>query len=228
LILFQLLKYYDFKGNLNLCHLLGRVNGKTSGPNVAVIIAHIFPNHTGGVGLELFGLETTDIDNPRNFLRLQAQVEKAFDARRLTIVLHGGALHAYLLDRSLENTSLHGTNLRFRDVHMRPLTFQNAERPYHRLLAAHAGQCFKHAQVVGWRSPEQSKSDTRVMELASFSLNEDAQAAIQRWVLAGRTVQTQEAANAGAGAAAEPDTSSSELEPEREEQSPIADGGGEW
>jgi hypothetical protein len=198
------LMHYGFNGNQNLCHLLGQVNGPTSGPNVAVITAHIFPNHTGGVGLDLFGLATTDIDNPRNFLRLQAQVEKAFDARRLTFILHGGALCAYLVDRSLENTRLNGTNLRFRNLHLRPLNFHNDERPYHRLLAAHAAHCFKNAQIVGWRSPvPQSESDIRVMELASFSMNEDAQEAISRWVLAGR------AANAEAGAAAEPDASSS-------------------
>jgi hypothetical protein len=202
------LEHYGFGENRNFCHLLGRVNGPISGRDVAVISAHIYPNHTGGDGLELYGLTTTDINNPRNFLRLSTQVEKAFDARRLTIMLHGGELCAYLLDRSLEDTRLNGTSLRFRDVHLRRLTFRNHERPYHRLLAAHAAHCFQNAQLVGWRSPvSQSESDMRVMELASFSLNEDAQATINRWLLAGRAVQVQEAADAGEGAAgaAEPD-----------------------
>ena len=223
----DVLRHYGFNGNRNLCHLLGRVKGPTSGPGVAVITSHIFPNHTGGAGLELFGLATTDINNPRNFLRLSAQVEKAFDARRLTFVLHGNELCAYLLDPSLRGKHLNGTSLKFSDVHMRPLKFQNKERPYHRLLAAHAADCFKNAQA-DWQSPlSQSQSDTRVMELARFSCNEHAQDTIKRWLLAGRAVQEQVVPNAGAGAATKPERNGERVEePELLEQSPSADAGG--
>ena len=217
------LEHYGFGGDRNLCHLVGHVNGAANGPEAAVITAHIFPNHTGGEGLELYGLRQSDIDNPRNFLRLHKQVEKAFDSRRLTIVRHQGQLCAYLVDKSLSGTKLSGIkkpHLTFGDCHLRPLAFSNNEFPFRRLLAGHAADTFAYAQRMGWRGHEQQyEEDTRVMELASFSLDKTAQDNIRRWLLAGRAVPDQEVANAGAGAEAE-------LEPEGEEQPPSAGGGG--
>jgi hypothetical protein len=198
------LAHYGFGGDFQRCHLCGHVDGAPHGPKAVIITAHIFPNHTGGDGLHLFGLKRSDIDIPRNFLRLHNQVEKAFDSRRLTIVHHGGRLCAYLLDPSLRATRLAGTNpsLTFGQCHLRALTFLNDERPFRRLLAAHAADCFAHAESMGWIGEQQeSEWEMRFKELASFSLDDAKQENIKQWLLAGRSVQ-QEADNAGAGAAA--------------------------
>jgi len=46
-------------------------------------IAHIWPAKTFGRGLELFDLNYTDINNPRNFLVVPRTVEKFFDAKSI-------------------------------------------------------------------------------------------------------------------------------------------------
>jgi len=45
--------------------------------------AHIWPQHTKGLGLHLFNLSLDDQDSPRNMMRLHFAIEAAFDVKRL-------------------------------------------------------------------------------------------------------------------------------------------------
>jgi len=203
----DVLSFYGFNGDHRLCHIVGKVkHASAAGSSTAaggqadalVKTAHIWPNHTNGVGLPLFGLAIKDLTSPRNFLRLHEQVEKAFDHRRLTIVFHGGQLSAYVLDPSLMNMRIKGTQYTFRDCHQYPLTFLNDERPFHRLLAAHAAKSFAFAEVQGWIQPhERGALEIKAKELARHSLDEVARANIERWA-----ISSGRAGAAGAGASA--------------------------
>jgi hypothetical protein len=195
------LQFYGFAGDHRLCHLVGKVKhvDKHVGKDPTVITAHIWPNHTNGAGLQLFNLANKDLNSERNFLRLHEQVEKAFDHRQLTFVFYGGKLSAHVLDPALMNQCIAGTQLTFADWHQKALTFRNKERPFHRLLAAHAAKSFAHAETQGWIQPhELSALQIRAQELARHSLDAVARANIERWAISsGRA-----AGSAGAGTGA--------------------------
>ena len=53
--------------------------------NVSVINAHIWPRHAAA-DLVIFDLKTDQIHSPQNILRLQKEIERAFDNCRLTFV----------------------------------------------------------------------------------------------------------------------------------------------
>ena len=70
--------YYGIKSSY--CMVLGNCGKKK------VACAHIWPKHTHGKGLPSFGLEEKDINCPRNFLRLNKQIEINFYKKRLAFL----------------------------------------------------------------------------------------------------------------------------------------------
>eukprot|EP00981_Chlorochromonas_danica_P008222 scaffold2066_cov229-Ochromonas_danica.AAC.6 len=45
--------------------------------------SHIWPKWTKGAGLEVLELSQNEVNNPRNFSRLHATIERAFDKKKL-------------------------------------------------------------------------------------------------------------------------------------------------
>ena len=86
-----------------------------------IICTHIWPSHTNGKELEEFDLVAIDVHHPRNFLRLQKDIERAFDHKRLYFEYVDGAesnqirLRVVLLDPEIreENISVNGGSIRF-------------------------------------------------------------------------------------------------------------------
>jgi len=154
---------------MNECQLLGLLPSSE-----AIKSAHIWPNWTDGLQLPLFGLETSDAQHPRNFLRLHSDVEHAFDHKRLTFRLQGAELMIHVLDPLLLSEQIGKTGRTFNDCHQLhlSLTFSNTNRPYHRLLAVHAQCSFRNARKKGWIQ-EQDLTDGEVWatEMARHSLN---------------------------------------------------------
>eukprot|EP00977_Amphora_coffeiformis_P013361 scaffold3484_cov184-Amphora_coffeaeformis.AAC.2 len=72
--------YYGLNDE-RFCQVLGPVD-----PNrVSVINTHIWPRHACQ-DLSLFDLDPSFVHDPRNVLRLQKDIERAFDNRQLTFI----------------------------------------------------------------------------------------------------------------------------------------------
>ena len=138
------------------CMVLGRVT------HCHVVCAHIWPRGTIGKGLEIFDLHNADVNNPRNFLRLQKSIEKAFDDKRLIFVpvslaLSGAlTLKVVILDPSLntEDLSYNNITVKFSTIQKKlfSYTFLPGKTPFTRLLANHAVQAMNKAKILGWIS----------------------------------------------------------------------------
>jgi hypothetical protein len=86
----------DYYGLLNerYCQILG-----PQPEQIKIINAHIWPRHAASQ-IGLFNLRARDIHTPRNVIRLQKDIERAFDSRKVTFVGQAGhfvlsALSAY-------------------------------------------------------------------------------------------------------------------------------------
>jgi hypothetical protein len=158
------------------CMVLGKAT------HCDIICAHIWPSHTNGKGLEGFGLEAEEVHHPRNFLRLQKDIERAFDHKRLYFEYVDGAesnrirLRVVLLDPEIgkKNISFNGKSIPFCDVHdtIFDHTFVNDKKPFLRLISLHADQAVLKAKGMNWIS---DNSDTiskraRILDLARLSL----------------------------------------------------------
>jgi len=171
------LHHYGLQGNF--CQVIGPTQA-------SIITAHLWPNHTNGLGLNFFDLKQEDLENPRNFLRLHFQIEKAFDHRQLTIVKAGNHLLVWVLDPSLMSTQLQNVKggITFQQLHRRPLQFLNSERPFTRILAAHVAASFRHAEKEGWiQAPEQmSLAHEWATEMARHSMSNTASEHLLWWI----------------------------------------------
>jgi hypothetical protein len=124
-----------------------------SGPK-DVVGAHIWPHHTGGRGLENFGLEDSFVWRPRNALLLLKTVEKSFDHMRAGFFYDGTSFKYVVLDPALLQetasegvtfASLHDTELQLPSY----ATTTNAF-PCRRLLAWHFTQVCANALKNYW------------------------------------------------------------------------------
>ena len=52
-----------------------------------VMNAHLWPHHTKGRGLNILQLNTEDVNDPRNFLRLHKSLEHAFDRHEIIFMI---------------------------------------------------------------------------------------------------------------------------------------------
>eukprot|EP01039_Chlorochromonas_danica_P002783 gene2783-3037_t len=129
--------------------------------------SHIWPKWTKGAGLEVLELSQNEVNNPRNFSRLHATIERAFDKKKL------------YFERLLQETIVKGNNdkIAFSDINGKlfdyVFTHENPKRkPFMRLLAQHAKRAVSVAVKVGWieEDSEIEEHHRRVIELARQSL----------------------------------------------------------
>jgi hypothetical protein len=156
------------------CMVLGEVT------HSHIICSHIWPKHTAGRGLDMFGLEESDVSNPRNFLRLHTAIERAFDRKQLTFVADPSvdgviSLKLVVLDPNLMQGSFFASEAEifFSALHDNPIhyQFQPNRRPFLRLLATHTKQAFEKAKANGWIEQDaQSEGRQRALELARLSI----------------------------------------------------------
>jgi len=182
-------KYYKInKKQMNgFCMVLGNVC-----QNDEVICSHIWPSHMYGNFLDSFGLSESDSNNPRNFLRLNKHIEKAFDEKRLTFLKTPNEeeniiqLKIVLLDPDLKDEAkkdddknyylVKGVKKYLKDLHNQDFDYKFApdRKPYLRLLAMHTKCAINKAKGIGW-IPDIGQFEeyrTRNIELARLSLND--------------------------------------------------------
>jgi len=159
------------------CMVLGRVT------HCSIISAYIWPNLTGGRGLDTFGLTSADMTNPRNFLRLHDKVEKAFDRKRLTFLPVDASnvvsLVVVILDPALRSEPLVYNNetisMESLDGKVFNYKFPADKTPFLRLLAVHALRAHEKAVENRWILNDTALAErkARVRELARLSLEQN-------------------------------------------------------
>jgi hypothetical protein len=169
------LLYYGLV-NKKQCQILG-INTKN------VVNAHIWPDHNKR-NLVLVGLKPTDADDPRNILRLHRDIERFFDHKQVTFTQSG--IQEFLLkvlDPSIGTEVLEDTSLTFNDIDGHSLCFPNGNMPWRRLLATHSIFAHRHARDSGWLpSDELTAAEVNAHALMAFSLDEDAQDRVKRFL----------------------------------------------
>ncbi|CAF2157538.1 unnamed protein product [Rotaria magnacalcarata] len=137
----SVMNFYNLKRNL--CMVLGVINKKSK----HVVTGHIYPK-SKSTGLQFFDLQLSDIDNPRNCLRLTKEIERAFDAQNLTIIKKNGELKIFLLNNTMSSKRITPVSPHtFGSIHGLSLMFNNEKRPFHRLLALHCYSSFNNARL---------------------------------------------------------------------------------
>ena len=137
-----------------------------------------------GEGLETLGLQANDISNPRNFLRLENSIEKAFDRKHLTFtpqfLEHAGTfklrltvLNPELLESNLlDNSENRITSFAAINNAESSYTFNEHKRPFLRLLARHKLVTLRKARKLGWiEETSYSAERNSAIECARASLN---------------------------------------------------------
>jgi len=167
------IQYYGLFGK-NHCQVLG--NGTKN-----VVNAHIWP-YNNKANLPLVDLQETDINNPRNVLRLHEDIEWHFDRFYLTFVPSG--INAYILkvlDPSILPSTISDTTpcRTFTDIDGRQLSCPSGT-PWRRLLATHSILAHRKARKDGNLEEDQlSAAEVSANELMAFSLDDAAQCRVQ-------------------------------------------------
>lgn len=167
------ISYYGLSG-IKHCQILGPAAGSVQN-------AHIWPYNNRG-NLKLADLEETDIDDPRNVLRLHNEIEHKFDRFAIAFVQSGGDLTLKVLDPGLKTstTPLQGTHASFQSIDGKKLLLPSGNRPWKRLVGTHSILAHRHARDQGWLPEEQlTEAESSAVELMEWSLDEDAQARIK-------------------------------------------------
>jgi len=166
----QVLEFYGIQRER--CMVLGA----TRAP---VITSHIWPKHTCGQGLTIFGLVREDVNNERNLLRLHHRIEHHFDRRNLIFQIvdsHPTRLRLKLvvLNSEINNQQLDYHDLTFAQLNGREFDFPVDQAPFRRLLAVHAFDAFLKARDEGWVTEEFFNSGMDFgLQLASRSVDEE-------------------------------------------------------
>lgn len=153
------------------CQVLGAVD-----PNrVSVINAHIWPG-SAAQDLILFDIQPAKIHNERNILRLQKDIERAFDHRYLTFIEDDdGALVVKIINPAILSDTLTGTPRTFNDIQGLPLLLPSGNIPFRRLIAHHSILSHKNARTQGWIGDDLSQVEAKAAALMAHSLDEEAQ-----------------------------------------------------
>lgn len=182
----ELERYYNIE--TNNCMLLGTLPDQHFCANIQR--AHIWPKHTHGRGLEILELSPHDLNSPRNYLLLQAEIEYYFDRKKFILlpvnIDHGNfSLRVIVLDPELlkENIriSSHSKKRSFNfpwsalNGLVSDHVFSEEKKPFLRMIAQHAFSSMKNAissGVVEESFCSSLRSET--IELARRSLGEDS------------------------------------------------------
>jgi HNH endonuclease len=188
-------RYYGLPDE-NFCQVSGAtVNNSSRNDNnnnvSCVINAHIWPRHAAA-DLFIFDLKPDHIHSPQNVLRLQREIKRAFDNRRLTFVTtyhddkndndnnfvvndNDNNFVVKVLDPSAIHEPLNdGTNKTLRDIDGKFLQLPNGNLPFTRLLANHSVFAHKKAREMGWIGQDLSEVEIRAEALMFHSLDRDA------------------------------------------------------
>ena len=152
------------------CMLLGRI--PRGGGRIQT--AHIWPRASMGL-LGAFSLQPGNVDDPRNFLRLHHEIERAFDRHKLTFVWDDNALSGrggyvcQVLDSSILQQSIND-GFTFANVDGRVLRFgRSGVQPFSRLLGAHLYTSLIFAKRHSWIPHHDLTADkTSAEELIRF------------------------------------------------------------
>jgi len=153
------------------------------GPNTAhVKNAHIWP-HNNMQGLVLVDLQPSDIDDPRNVLRLHEDIEYYLDRFHLTFVLSGRDFVLRVLDPNILPLKLKDRSETFRDLDGRSLQCPSGQIPWRRLLATHSIFAHQKAREENWLPGDQlTAAETNAHDLMEFSLDTEAQNRVKRFL----------------------------------------------
>ena len=162
------------------CQILGRNTAHVQN-------AHIWP-HNNMQSLVLVDLQPSDIDDPRNVLRLHEDIEYYLDRFHLTFVLSGSHFVLKVLDPSIRSLKLKDRSETFGDLDGRSLQFPSGTMPWRRLLATHSIFAHQKAREENWLPEDQwTAAETNAYDLMEFSLDTEAQDRMKRF-LSGRGV----------------------------------------
>jgi len=161
------------------CQLLG----PNQPEHVKIVNAHVWPRCATDQ-LVTFGLERSDVHNPRNILRLHQCLERAFDKREITFVQSDqtNEFKLKLLNESLRDTKLKGTDITYGSVEGRSLQIRKeGSFPYRRLLGHHSLLSHRHAKAQGWleSTEDLSHAEIQASNMMEHSLDPLAQARIK-------------------------------------------------
>lgn len=117
--------------------------------------SHIWKFCTEGEGLEEFGLEPTDLSNPRNGLLLCESIELAFDHKRVCFLvdrLHPETIVLKVLDPNIRSDLVISPllNHTFASIDGWELQHPVGVFPYRRILDFHAKLSYEKAIRKGW------------------------------------------------------------------------------
>ena len=172
------LTYYGIEKNY--CMVLGVLPME----GVDLKCAHIWPKWTKGAGLDVCGLSSTDVNNARNFLRLESSLEVIFDHKQAMFVINEAStvdeivLELVILDPNVLEGSFQVGNIGmyYENFHRKPIhyKFLPTVKPFLRLLAMHSLKAIDSAVRAGWMAdPGDNESRDRAYSLARYSLGEE-------------------------------------------------------
>jgi len=168
------ISYYGLGGE-KFCQVLGAVDPH----HVSVINSHIWPRHAAS-DLVLFDLQADNIHDEKNVLRLQKDIERAFDSRALTFVQGNSAsLVVKILNPAKLTEPLTGTAKTFGDIQGSPLLLPSGKNPYRRLLAHHSVVSHRYARSQGWIAEDLSHVEVQAAALMAHSVDQEAQARLR-------------------------------------------------
>jgi len=141
----KVIKFYQRQsqsGKSVKCQILDEYvrNEDASDENTGIIAAHVWKASTRGHGLQDFGLRVDDINSPRNGLFLTKGLEEAFDRQQVCFLynLLRGELVLWVVDTTIFDKTIQGSEKTFDDVHGWPLKCPPDRAPFRRLLSWHA------------------------------------------------------------------------------------------
>jgi len=153
------------------------------GPDTAhVQNAHIWP-HNNAHGLVLADLQPSQIDHPKNVLRLHADIEHYLDRFHLTFVLSGRDFILKVLDPNIGPIQLKDRNEIFNNINGCILECPSGNLPWRRLLATHSFFAHQKAREENWLPEDQwTTAETNAHDLLAFSLDSEAQDRMKRFL----------------------------------------------
>jgi hypothetical protein len=145
--------------------------------------AHLWPDHSKS-NLVLVDCKSTDIDDPKNILRLHRGIERLFDHKQVTFTQSGSKDFLLKVLNPLIGTKvLDDTSLTFNDMDRRPLILPNGKMPWRHLLATHSIIAHRHARDSGWLpSDKLTAPELNANDLMELSLGAEAQARVKRFL----------------------------------------------
>jgi hypothetical protein len=161
--------------SINFYGLESRKHCQVLGPGTKhVKNAHIWP-HNNMENLPLIDLVATDIDDPKNVLRLHSDIEHKFDRFLLTFVPSGDGFVLEVLDPSIKSITLKDTTVTFENIDGHPLLFPSGNRPWRRILGTHSILAHRKAREKGYLEEDQlTAAESSAQELMEFSLDKEA------------------------------------------------------